>query len=86
MATAGDWPGQYTNGVLTLVLQAQQGSLVAIPTGQPLTLTHHSTDLYFATRDGRPFFPIRLIRDGAGRRYVVLDDLAYIHDEDRPVH
>ncbi|HSH76600.1 MAG TPA: hypothetical protein VLA09_13000, partial [Longimicrobiales bacterium] len=83
VAEAGDWAGSYTNGDRRFLLEAADGTLVAIPFELPLPVTHHSADLHFVTMQERPFFPIRLVTDEAGRRYVLLDDRAYIHAEDQ---
>jgi hypothetical protein len=44
--------------------------------------------VYFTDMDipGGPSigFPIRLLRDEAGRRYAMLGNRAYLHEEDRP--
>ncbi len=83
-AAAADWPGSYLNGDRRFLLQDVDGRLAAVPFEQPLAVTRYSGDLHFATMEGRPLFPIRLVRDRAGRRYVVLDDWAFLHEADRP--
>lgn len=37
-----------------------------------------------ARSNGSPFYPLRLKNDAAGRRYLVLDGRAYVHEDDRP--
>ena len=85
-AAAGDWAGRYSNGARRFLLEDREGSLVASPFEQPLPVTHYSMNTYFALVSGRALFPLLLIRDLAGRRYVVLGDRAYLHDEDRPAN
>ena len=46
---------------------------------------HFRDEIYFATLAGQPLYPIRLVRDPAGRRYAVLDNRAHLRDEDRQI-
>jgi CubicO group peptidase (beta-lactamase class C family) len=89
-APAGDWVGRYVNGEWFFELQERDGYLASPvdPTRAPYSVRHYGGDVYFADMDipGGPAigFPLRLITDGAGRRYVVLGQRAYVHQDDRP--
>ena len=89
-APAGDWVGRYVNGEWFFQLQEREGFLVSPvdPTRTSYSVRHYGGDVYFTDMDlpGGPSigFPIRLIRDDSGRRYVMLGDRAYLHEDDRP--
>jgi CubicO group peptidase (beta-lactamase class C family) len=82
-AEAEDWAGRYTNGDRLFLLE-DRGGYLKVPGENILDVGHYGADEYFASLRGRPILHLRLIRDGAGRRYLVLDGRAYIHDGDRP--
>jgi CubicO group peptidase (beta-lactamase class C family)/predicted secreted Zn-dependent protease len=82
-AEVGRWPGRYTNGDRYFELDEADGHLV-VPGPMPLTVTQYAGDLYFATVNGQTAYPIRLLTDAAARRYLVLGDRAYVHDDDAP--
>ncbi len=79
------WSGRYANGDRVLELRKREG-VVWLRDGAEwgLAVTHFSGDTYFTSMGGRPVYPFRLVRDDAGRRYVVLGDRAHIHNDDRP--
>ncbi len=87
---AADWPGRYVNGEWFFGLQEYEGHLASPvdPTRAPYSVRHYGGDVYFTDMDipGGPSigFPIRLLRDEAGRRYAMLGNRAYLHEEDRP--
>lgn len=79
------WNGRYANGDRVLELRKREGVVwLTDGTDWGLAVTHLTGDTYFTTMGGRPLYPFRLVRDDAGRRYVVVGDRAHIHDDDRP--
>ncbi len=86
----GDWAGRYVNGEWFFDLVDRDGELASpIDTGrEPYSIRHYGADVYFADmglESGPPVgFPLRLVLDEAGRRYVVLGERAYLHESDRP--
>ena len=88
-ADAGDWAGRYVNGDWFFALEEEDGLLVSPrPQGSPWHIHHFEGDTHFASvppEEGRGVgFPFRLFRGPDGRRYVMLGQRAYLHDEDRP--
>lgn len=82
-AASGSWPGLYVNGDMATRLGDQGGFLQETNAGA-LDVYHWTEDVYFVGTNGRPFYPLQLKNDAAGRRYLVLDGRAYIHEDDRP--
>jgi hypothetical protein len=80
---AGDWAGRYRNGDQINQL-GDVGGFLKETNGQPLDVSHYEGDVHFVGLNGRAFYPLQLTRDTEGRRYLVLDGRAYIHEEDRP--
>ncbi len=80
---AGEWAGRYTNGDRYFELTEVGGKLF-VPGETPLPIARYAGDTYFATLDGLALYPLRLIHDAAGRRYLDLADRAYLRDDDRP--
>jgi CubicO group peptidase (beta-lactamase class C family)/predicted secreted Zn-dependent protease len=84
---AGNWPGRYLNGDRYFLLAERDGVLVSQRGADPdpYQVRHFGGSTYFVGRDFSPFigFPIELLTDRLGRRYVVLDHRAYIHEDDR---
>jgi hypothetical protein len=79
-----EWAGRYINGDRIFDLQAREGVLWALDgTGLELEVRHLTDHVYFAAMGDRPFWPFRLAKDDQGRRYAVLADRAYIHQDDR---
>jgi CubicO group peptidase (beta-lactamase class C family) len=79
-----EWVGRFANGDRIFQLQSREGALWAQDgTGLELEVRHYDRDTYFAAMGDRPFWPFRLVRDHLDRRYAVLGDRAYIHEEDR---
>ena len=82
---ATEWSGRYTSRGRVSELRKREGVLwLSDGTGWGLAVSHFTGDTYFATMGGRPLYPFRLVRDDAGRRYVIVGDRAQIHDDDRP--
>lgn len=88
---AGDWPGRYVNGEWFFALvETDDGTLGSPvdPARTPYSVRHYGGNVYFTNMDldGGPDvgFALRLVRDEAGRRYVMLGDRAYLHEDDRP--
>jgi hypothetical protein len=58
------------------------------PDRPPFSVRRFSDELYFTDMDipGGPAvgFPFRLFTDEQGRRYVVLGERTYLHEDDRP--
>lgn len=87
---SADWTGRYVNGEWFFDLLDRDGNLASPidPERPPLLVRHYGGDVYFADMElvnGPPAgFPFRLVRDAAGRRYVLLGERAYLHLEDRP--
>lgn len=86
-AAAQDWAGRYLNGELRFVLDDVGGTLVALRgSEEPYTIFPFDGDTFFAIVDDarRPFgFPVQLLRDERGRRYVRVGDRTYVHEADR---
>jgi CubicO group peptidase (beta-lactamase class C family) len=81
-ASAESWAGEYLNGDRIVQLEDREGTLWM--TGDlELRVTHHEDEVYFATMDALPLYPLHLITDEAGRRYVVMDGRAHVHMDDR---
>lgn len=80
-AAAGDRAGSYTNGDRRVTLEDREGTLW-LTDDMPLQVARYDGDVHFATMNGLALYPLRLVEDDAGRRYVVLHGRAYIHDED----
>ena len=84
-ASAGDWAGRYENGDRVIELLDREGFLRLLAgMGSELEVLHFKDDTYFATVANRPLWPFRLVMDESGRRYAILGDRAYIHEDDRP--
>lgn len=88
-AEAADWVGRYVNGDWFFALEQEGGLLVSPrPEGAPWNVHHFEGDTYFASvprEEGSGVgFPFRLFRGPEGRRYLMLDDRAYVHEEDLP--
>jgi CubicO group peptidase (beta-lactamase class C family) len=81
-APAGEWAGRYSNGNRVVELQDREGTLWTAG-GMEFPITHIRDDIFLASLAGQPLYPIRLVRDAAGRRYAVLNDRAHLHDGDR---
>lgn len=88
---AGDWAGRYVNGEWFFQLvENDDGTLGSPvdPSRAPYSVRHYGGSVYFTNMDlpnGPDVgFPLRLVRDYADRRYVVLGDRAYLHEDDRP--
>jgi CubicO group peptidase (beta-lactamase class C family) len=79
----GDWAGRYFNGDRLLELVDRSGSLVFNNAGDPMDMVHFLDDIYFTTVADLPMFPLELLVDGKGRRYVRMGGRAYIHADDR---
>jgi hypothetical protein len=88
-APAADWAGDYLNGDRHFQLDEEDGQLInPLDPGRAFFRGHHyRDDVYFTDmeRPGGPLtgFAFRLVRDEAGRRYVILGDRAYVRLEDR---
>lgn len=80
-AVAADWAGSYTNGDRRVTLENREGALW-LTDDTPQQVARYDGDIHFATINGLALYPLRLIEDDAGDRYVVLHGRAYIHDED----
>jgi len=80
---SGDWAGRYRNGD-QINLLADQDGLLKVTNGPPLDVSHYQGDIHFVGANGQAFYPLHLTRDTEGRRYLVLDGRAYIHEDDRP--
>jgi CubicO group peptidase (beta-lactamase class C family)/predicted secreted Zn-dependent protease len=89
VAPTDDWAGRYVNGEWFFVLLDRDGQLASPvdPSRAPYSVRHYGDEIYFTDMDlaegPSVGFPLRLIRDDAGRRYVVLGDRAYLHEDDR---
>jgi len=81
---AGDWAGLYRNGDRELQLEAIEGGLHYRNGPDHLPVVLYEGDLHFAMLDGLPGFPLRLVRDEAGRRYAVRGEKAYLQVDDPP--
>lgn len=79
---SGSWPGDYRNGDQLMRLGDVGGLLAVTNFDPPLAVTHYSGDIYFTASGAQALFPLRLTRDAAGRRYLVLDGRAFIHLDD----
>ena len=85
---AADWPGRYVNGDQQFDLGETDGLLTNLlnPGSSGFDVRHFREDLYFTqmNRGGAEArgFAYQLIRDASGRRYVVIDNRAYVHEED----
>jgi hypothetical protein len=82
-APTRDWAGRYLNGDRIYDLEDREGMLWTSG-GMAFEVTHFTDDVYFATMARQPIYLLRLMRDESGRRYTVLGDRAYIHEDDRP--
>jgi CubicO group peptidase (beta-lactamase class C family) len=88
-APAADWAGDYLNGDRHFQLDEEDGLLInpLNPGRAPFRVHHYRDDVYFTDmeRPGGPLtgFAFRLVRDEAGRRYVILGDRAHLRLEDR---
>lgn len=84
---AGSWVGRYVNGNWVFALEERDGWLVSPrgPGNAPYDIQRFEGDTYFASFEIPPRvgFPLKLVTDDLGRRYVVLGDRAYLHEEDR---
>lgn len=86
---SGDWAGRYINGDWFFALNEADGLLTSPRAeGSPWQIHHFEGDRYFAgvapeEREGVGF-PFRLFRGTDGRRYLMLADRAYVHEDDRP--
>jgi CubicO group peptidase (beta-lactamase class C family) len=88
MAEARDWAGRYLNGEWFFALEERDGLLVS-PRGSglaPFDVHHFEGTTYFASFEIPPRvgFPLELVVDDRGRRYVVVGERAYLHEDDRP--
>jgi CubicO group peptidase (beta-lactamase class C family) len=81
---AADWAGLYRNGDQINEL-SDVGGFLKETNGPPLDVSHYRGDVHFVGLNGTAFYPLQLTRDTEGRRYLVLDGRAYIHQDDRPV-
>lgn len=86
---SGDWPGVYVNGDRLFQLEEVEGMLTSrlSSSGPQLSVRHYGDDIYFTEASQLTAIPtgfaFRLIRDEAGRRYVMVADRAYLHQDDR---
>jgi hypothetical protein len=83
LTPAGDWAGLYRNGDQINEL-SDVGGFLKETNGQTLDVSHFRGDVHFVGLNGVAFYPLQLTRDTEGRRYLVLDGRAYIHQDDRP--
>lgn len=78
----GTWAGRYLNGDRLVTLEERDGELW-LTDELPLQIVRFEGDVHLATMNGLALYPLRLVTDEAGRRYVLLHQRAYIHDEDQ---
>lgn len=89
-AEAAQWAGRYINGDWFFALEEDEQGLLVSPRPQdvPWDIHHFEGETYFASvppEHGRGVgFPFRLFVGPDGRRYLMLRDRAYVHEDDRP--
>lgn len=89
-AETGEWAGRYVNGEWFFALEDDNGLLTSPrPTeaGLPWRIHHFEGETHFASLDPTERegvgFPFRLFVGPDGKRYLMLEDRAYVHEDDR---
>jgi CubicO group peptidase (beta-lactamase class C family) len=82
-AATGQWAGRYYNGDRLLELVDSDGVLIFNNAGNPMEVVHFLDQIYFTRMAGQPMFPLELLLDEEGLRYVRMTGRAYVHADDR---
>lgn len=89
-AETGDWAGRYVNGEWFFALEDDAGVLTSPrppEAGLPWRIHHFEGETHFASLDPTERegvgFPFRLFVGPDGKRYLMLEDRAYVHEDDR---